>query len=70
MTDRQGTVHISPSDDLIAHENTDECICGPSFELRQFEPPPGYYEMSKHEQDRIDHRDGHIHTHHALDGRE
>jgi hypothetical protein len=51
-----GVVHILPVDDLIEHEWDDDCVCGPDFELR----------MADFEEDACD---GHIYTHHALDGR-
>lgn len=28
-----GNVHVTPVDDLIAHTDSDDCICGPGLEL-------------------------------------
>lgn len=25
-------IHVHPQDDLVGHEMTDDCICGPSWE--------------------------------------
>ena len=47
-------VHVEPVDDLIEHEDTDECICGPTVE-----PVP-----------RDDGSFGWLVIHHSLDGRE
>lgn len=70
--DGNGTVRIFPQDDLIQHEWHEDCVCGPAFELRVFEPDVEYISKSMSgvpDEQLEDHRDGHIYTHHALDGR-
>jgi len=46
--------HVVPVGDLIAHELSDACVCGPAEEL--IEDDAGGYEW--------------LLTHHSLDGRE
>lgn len=48
------TIHVEPVGDLIDHEDSDECPCGPDIECV---PNP-------------DGSDGWLITHHSLDGRE
>jgi hypothetical protein len=47
-------VHVHPVDDLIEHELTDECPCGPESRREVLE----------------DGSDGWLVVHHSLDGRE
>lgn len=47
-------LHVLPVNDLIDHEDSDECICGPASTLIQ----------------RADGSDGWVVTHNSLDGRE
>lgn len=49
-----GAVHVVPCDDVVDHDLTDECVCGPSPELVHSELNP----------------EGWLYTHHSLDGRE
>ena len=53
------TAHVVPVNDLIAHELTDDCPCGPAFE--KVPPHPSAPEGQP---------DGWVTVHHALDGRE
>lgn len=48
------TAHLMPVDDLVNHDHSEDCVCGPTFKLVQ---RPGL-------------SDGHLYTHHALDDRE
>lgn len=48
------TLHITPIGDLIEHELTEECPCGPQQQLVQHDDAP----------------DGWLIVHHSLDGRE
>lgn len=48
------TVHVVPMDDLIKHELSEDCICGPTGEI--VPRPDGWF--------------GRVITHHSLDGRE
>jgi hypothetical protein len=48
------TVHVEPVNDLIEHEDSDGCVCGPTIE-----PVP-----------RDDGSMGWLVIHHSLDGRE
>lgn len=47
-------VHVRPIGDLVPHDLTDDCICGPTLQIHQHDDAP----------------DGHVYTHHAIDGRE
>jgi hypothetical protein len=47
-------VHVIPVGDVVPHEKTEDCVCGPRVEI---EPVP-------------DAPDGHVVVHHSLDGRE
>lgn len=47
-------IHVHPVNDLIPHELTDECVCGPRTEIEM----------------REGRRDKHIYVHASLDGRE
>lgn len=49
-----GNVHVIPLGDLIDHDRTDGCICGPTSELQTHDDAP----------------DAWLVTHHSLDGRE
>lgn len=49
-------VHVVPNGDLIDHELSDECACGPSSRISDLHT-------------ECDHPDVWIHQHHALDGR-
>lgn len=49
-----GVAHVLPIGDLVPHDLTDDCICGPKVEITIHTHGP----------------DGHLITHHALDGRE
>lgn len=48
------TVHVRPVGDLVWHTLTDDCVCGPTLEVIVYDDAP----------------DGHMYTHHALDGRD
>jgi hypothetical protein len=48
------STHVVPVDDLIAHETTEDCVCGPTNE-----PVP-----------RADGSTAWVIVHHSLDGRE
>lgn len=48
------TVHVMPINDLIEHESSGDCACGPRTEIVQRDDAP----------------DGHLYVHHSLDGRE
>lgn len=48
------TVHVMPHADVIGHEVTEDCPCGPFAELCETADGP----------------DGWIYVHHSLDGRE
>lgn len=50
----EGVVHLMPVDDLIAHEASDDCACGPGSECVTEEGE----------------RDNWLMTHRSLDGRE
>jgi hypothetical protein len=28
-------LHVMPTDDIVDHEASDDCVCGPEFELRE-----------------------------------
>jgi hypothetical protein len=47
--------HVMPDNDIVEHQATDTCVCGPTAEL------------VKHD-DSTD--AGWLHVHHSLDGRE
>lgn len=49
-----GVVHVLPLEDLIEHDRTDDCLCGPTPECIPNDDQP----------------DGWVHTHHSLDNRE
>lgn len=48
------SIHVMPSNDLIEHDDSDECVCGPECEPVQ----------------REDGTFGWLYSHHSLDGRE
>jgi hypothetical protein len=48
------TVHVVPTNDLVEHETTESCACGPTCEVVF----------------RGDGTNGWLYTHHSLDGRE
>ena len=47
-------LHVTPIDDIVQHEQSDDCVCMPSPEAIK----------------RDDGSVGWMHTHHSLDGRE
>ncbi|QKW15366.1 hypothetical protein [Verrucosispora sp. NA02020] len=47
-------LHVTPTGDLIAHDTTGDCPCGPQVERVARDDGP----------------DGWLHIHHSLDGRE
>ncbi len=49
----EGAVHVHPLKDLVQHELTDDCVCGPRTELHKGSGKPDLYAF----------------IHHALDGR-
>lgn len=48
------TIHVEPINDLIEHEDSEDCLCGPDIECVPNPNGP----------------DGWLITHHSLDGRE
>lgn len=52
-----GGVHVLPVNDLVAHEETTDCICGPDVEYIDPETGDSY-------------PSGPLVVHHSLDGRE
>lgn len=47
-------MHVIPRGDLVEHESSDACVCGPTVQPV----------------DREDGSTGYVYTHHSLDGRE
>jgi hypothetical protein len=47
-------VHVLPIRDIVEHQDSDECVCGPDVECVPCDDAP----------------DGWLITHHSLDGRE
>lgn len=54
MLKKTRDVHVYPLRDLVEHEHTEDCICGPTAEAVK----------------RSDGSIGWMYTHHSLDGRE
>lgn len=60
------TTHVIPAGDVVEHEETEGCVCGPLLELHTFTVPVEAYGMHLGDVQAT----GVVVVHHSLDDRE